>query len=83
MSVRAISPSDHPAYRPKLRTLPEGRPGGGPAAPSPSGSRIESSYVPPTDDRPDVQSLETCSGGGSGARGFGAGGGVWVGAGGS
>ncbi len=33
MSVRAISPSDQPENRPKLSTLPDGCPGGGPAAP--------------------------------------------------
>src|SRR3954467_4812904 len=63
MSWRATSPSDQPAYRPKLRTVPDGRPGGGPAAPNPSAARIESSKPPPTVERPDVQSRETVSGG--------------------
>ena len=31
-----ISPSDHPLYRPKVSTLPDGRPGGGPADGAPS-----------------------------------------------
>src|SRR4051794_41946921 len=64
MSCRATSPSDQPAYRPKLRTVPDGRPGGGPAAPCPSGARIDSSKPDPVVDRPDVQSRETTSGGG-------------------
>src|SRR6478609_3221641 len=63
MSWRATSPSDQPAYRPKLRTVPDGRPGGGPAAPNPSAARIDSSNPPPSVDRPDVQSRETTSGG--------------------
>ena len=66
---RAISPSDQPAYRPKLRTLPDGRPGGVPAAPSPSGACIDASYPPPYDDRPEVQSRETSSGGRGGVGG--------------
>ena len=40
MSVRAISPIDQPSYRPNLSTVPDGLPGGGPAAPVPSGARI-------------------------------------------
>ena len=32
-SRRAISPSDQPTYRPNVTTLPDGLPGGGPAAP--------------------------------------------------
>src|SRR5262245_40316998 len=62
-SVREISPSDQPSYRPKVRTLPEGLPGGGPAAPEPSAVRIVASYPPPLDDRPLVQSRDTVSGG--------------------
>ncbi len=33
MSLRPISPSDQPAKRPKLSTLPDAGPGGGPAEP--------------------------------------------------
>src|SRR6478735_12277850 len=69
MSCRATSPSDQPAYRPKLRTVPDGRPGGGPAAPCPSAVRIDSSKPPPEVDRPVVQSRETTSGGGFGGVG--------------
>src|SRR6188768_4531990 len=64
MSARAISPSDQPAYRPKLSTLPAGFPGGGPAAPSPSAARIDASYPPPWLERPEDQSRDTSSGGG-------------------
>src|SRR5918996_3094959 len=64
MSRRAISPRDHPAYRPKFRTLPDASPGGVPAAPRPSGAPIRvGSYPPPALDRPLVQSLETDSAG--------------------
>ncbi len=63
--VRATSPSDHPAYRPKFRTVPDGRPGGGPAAPKPSAERIDSSYPLPCVERPDVQSRDTVSGWGA------------------
>src|SRR6478609_11257423 len=64
MSWRATSPSDQPAYRPKFRTVPDGRPGGGPAAPNPSAARIDSSNPPPWVERPEVQSRDTTSGGG-------------------
>src|SRR4249920_618980 len=63
MSWRATSPRDQPAYRPKLRTVPDGRPGGGPAAPNPSAARIDSSNPPPSFERPVVQSRDTVSGG--------------------
>jgi len=36
--MRAISPIDQPMWRPKSSTLPDGRPGGGPAPPVPSRS---------------------------------------------
>ena len=44
---------------------PTRRPGGGPAAPRPSGVRIDSSNPPPWFERPVVQSRDTVSGGGS------------------
>src|SRR3954452_19485857 len=63
MSRRAISPRDQPAYRPNARTVPDGFPGGSPAAPNPSRARIVvGSYPPPDAERPDVQSEETESG---------------------
>ena len=61
-SVRATSPSDQPAYRPKFKTVPDGRPGGGPAAPKPSAECIDSSYPLPCVERPEVQSRDTVSG---------------------
>ena len=73
-SVRAISPRDQPAYRPKLTTLPDGRPGGSPAAPNPSAVRIDGSYPEPVDDLPEVQSRETSSGGGGLGGSYGGGG---------
>jgi len=53
---------DQPLKRPKFRTLPDGRPGGGPAAPRPSAARMDGSNPPPLVG-PAVQSRETVSGG--------------------
>src|SRR5688572_3858384 len=68
-SLLATSPSDQPAYRPKVRTVPDGPPGGGPAAPKPSAECIDSSYPPPCVERPEVQSRDTVSGWGADAAG--------------
>ena len=43
--VRAISPSDQPAYRPKFRTLPDGLPGRRAGRPKPVGARASSRVV--------------------------------------